>query len=79
MKRSDITDWQVCLAASLAHPKRTLDMLMEITGEPQAVCLAAIERAESRGLVEVGVSLATAWLTDDGHSLLEQENQRENQ
>lgn len=42
------------------------------TGEPEKVCFRAMERAEARGLIECGVSLRTAWLTDAGEALLAQ-------
>ena len=43
---------------------------MEMTGKSLKVCYRAMERAESRGFVECGVSLHTGWLTDAGIKLL---------
>jgi hypothetical protein len=78
MKRSDITDVQVVQAALALHAEPShrdapfIDArLMEATGAPIKVVYAAMERAESRGLIECGVSLRTAWVTDEGRALLE--------
>ncbi len=40
------------------------------TGAPEKVCFMAMERADKRGLLDYGVSLRTAWLTDKGKALL---------
>ena len=45
------------------------DYLAEITAQPMKVCWRAMERAERRGLLEVGVSLRTAWATEKGKAL----------
>ena len=77
MKTSDITDRMVCEAyrdAKAIHFERwPYDLLMERTGAPLKVCLSAMDRAYDHGLVECGVSLRTAWLTDKGNALLDQE------
>lgn len=41
-----------------------------MTGAPEMVVFRAFERAAARGLLEYGVSLRTAWLTDKGKALL---------
>ena len=46
------------------------EILMSETGESEKVCYKCMERAEQRGLLEYGVSLRTAWLTDKGEALL---------
>jgi len=46
------------------------DYLHDWTGQPEKVCYRAMERAEENGLLEYGVSLRTAWLTDKGKALL---------
>jgi hypothetical protein len=72
MATKDINDRQVCEA--FAERKRTQrfasDILMEITGQPEKVVNAAMERAYKRGLVECGVSMRSGWLTEKGSALL---------
>lgn len=46
------------------------ELLAQWTGQPEKVCYRAMERAEENGLLEYGVSLRTAWLTDKGKALL---------
>ena len=74
MAMKDISDTQV-LEAYLASKKpgdhrRTEDILQATTGQPIKVCWRAMERVDRRGLVEVGVSLSAAWLTEAGFALL---------
>lgn len=76
MKRSDITDAQVCEAyrrwrAECPYGKTAEVHLMEMTGAPIKVAYAAMERASDRDLVNYGVSLRTGWLTEKGLALLE--------
>lgn len=59
MKRADITRDQV-LAAARSN-ERTLDALVTATGAPEKVALAAIEREVDQGVLDYGVSLATAF------------------
>lgn len=47
-----------------------LATLMQQTGAPEKVVLAAMERAYGRGLIECGVSLGTAWPTSSGREML---------
>jgi len=76
MKRSDIRDVTVVRACWDPHDARTLGLssslrrLMEATGAPEKVCLAAMERATRRGYIEWGVSLRFAWRTGTGTALL---------
>ncbi len=46
------------------------DILMRTTGQPEKVCLCAMERAYKRGFVECGMWLRGGWLTKEGWSLL---------
>lgn len=73
MKRADITDRMVCEAC---RDRETTGMpadaiLVQRTGAPPKVIQLAMERSHDRGLIEFGVSLRTAWVTDSGHLLLE--------
>lgn len=45
------------------------DLLMQWTGQPFKVCYKCMQRAESRGLVDCGVSLRTGWITDKGKQI----------
>lgn len=74
MKRSDITDYDVCLAVREYNntmgdfPYQTLAKKF---GCDEKLAYAACERADDNGLIEYGVSLRTAWLTEKGAALLE--------
>lgn len=74
MATKDITDLQVLQAQYRWQRNRSGPWAYEIlaaeTGECEKVCYRAMERAESRGLLDHGVSLRTAWLTEKGESLL---------
>lgn len=75
MSMKDVTDRQVCQAvadfraAGLNGPW-PYELLAQRTGQPEKVCYRAMERADAHGLLEYGVSLRTAWLTDKGRALL---------
>lgn len=75
MAMKDITDRQVCLAVK-AFRDRDLGLpwpyeaLAIETGQPEKVCYRAMERANQRGLLDYGVSLRTAWLTEKGEALI---------
>lgn len=75
MSMKDVSDAQVVRAIQ-AFRDRDLELpwpyeaLSEETGECEKVCFRAMERAESRGLIDCGVSLRTGWLTDKGKALL---------
>jgi len=70
----DITDEQVLRAVIKSRETDFTPWPYEIleaeTGQPEKVCYRAMERADRRGLLEYGVSLRTAWLTDKGKALL---------
>jgi hypothetical protein len=74
MATKDITDEQVCRAVADARAcdftAWPYDLLADRTGQPPKVCFRAMERAYGRGLLEVGVSLRTAWLTPAGEALI---------
>ena len=76
MKRSDISDAQVVAMAAAFHAYHAdrgvlvTDRLCALTGAPEKVAYAALERAYSRGLIECGVSIRTAWPTAKGLALL---------
>ena len=53
------------------YPRFPYEVLSEDTGQCQKVCYRAMERADRHDLLEWGVSLRTAWLTDKGRELLE--------
>lgn len=69
MATKDITDRQVCEAyrdAKACDFKDTdgsdcwpYTLLQVRTGEPEKVCIRAMERAADRGLIDYGVSLQT--------------------
>ena len=74
MAMKDITDLQVVRAVQRRQDDRDgpwpYETLSRETGQPEKVCYRAMERADSRGYLEYGVSLRTAWLTDKGKALL---------
>lgn len=74
MARKDISDYLVVKAHHIRNnlPGRPFpyELLHQWTEEPIKVCYKAMERAYKRGLLEYGVSLRTAWLTDKGLSVL---------
>ncbi len=86
MATKDITDLQVCqaVARGMSSPWRELPpalraqgpshhrhlILAEITGQHPNVAWRALERAEGRGLIDCGVGLQGAFLTDAGRELL---------
>lgn len=73
MKRADITDEQViqaCVDFHDVYGAHTLpgDLLMERTGAPMKVVVAAMERACWHGLIDYGVSVWSAFPTDQGRA-----------
>ena len=75
MARKDISDKQV-VECAFDYRKRSDhkfidELLQELTGHPQKVCYAAMQRCESRGYIDYGVSLRTAWVTHEGFKLLD--------
>lgn len=74
MATKHISDKQVVEAVAIFNRDRgrwPYELLAESTGQCEKVCFRAMERACDRGLLEYGVSLRTAWLTEDGRKLLE--------
>ena len=78
MSMKDISDRQVLLAVqnyqinikigiNALFPYETLS---KETGQCEKVCYRCMERAYERGLLECGVSLRTAWITEEGFNLL---------
>ena len=74
MAMKDITGLQVVQAQQRwrdnDHGPWAYEILQVETGQPEKVCYKCMERAADRGLLEYGVSLRTAWLTDKGEALL---------
>jgi hypothetical protein len=78
MATKDITDLQVCQAvrAGMDHPgpydgnHHRHVILAAMTGEHLKVCWRALERAQTRDLIDCGVGLHVAYLTDAGKALL---------
>lgn len=79
MARKDVSDKLVCVAHAYRillyqqgnpHPPWPYELLSIWTGQSEKVCWSAMVRADKHGLLQVGVSLRTAWLTDKGKELL---------
>lgn len=84
MKTSDIPTIEVLKACEIAHSgefnlttlfsgpktKAPWEILMEKFNAPEKVVYSAMERDYKKGLLEYGVSLRTAWLSDKGYELL---------
>jgi len=73
MKRSDISDLEVCKA--VAEYQNTMgDFPYEVLARKfncdEKLAYSACERACDNDLVEYGVSLRTGWLTEKGYKLL---------
>lgn len=77
----DITDLQVLQAyeemwrqrrneARTTKSEYPEQILMRTTGQPEKVCYRAMERAFGRGLLDYGMWLRGAWITDKGKALL---------
>lgn len=63
-KRSMIADATVVRAAHLSASgsgRSTLQVLVALTGAPEKVCVAAMQRAADRGWIDYGVSIAWAF------------------
>lgn len=77
MKRSDISDFEVCKAVQEYQdtmgdfPYQTLAKKFNCD---EKVAYSACERACDRDLIEYGVSLRTGWLTEKGKELLTTNN-----
>lgn len=72
MATKDITDMIICIAVRnyKITQEYPIDYLMRTTGECFKVCLRAMERADRRGLIDYGVSIALPWLTKKGMELI---------
>ncbi len=72
MKRSDITDLQVCQATRDSKQSREFitDLLVARIGCPIKVAESALKRAIDRDLIDYGVSTRTGWLTEKGEQLI---------
>lgn len=70
-KRADLTDTAICVAIARAAGDGPGYVAYEALAElfPPKVVERAWERAASRGLIDYGVSLRTAWLTEAGKRL----------
>lgn len=76
MATKDVSDYQVLCAVEEAtknsHSEWSYDILERETGECTKVCYRALERAHRNGLIDYGVSLRTAWITEEGKKFLEE-------
>lgn len=73
MKRSDISDYEVCLAVE--DFQKTMgnfpyEVLARKFNCDEKLAYSACKRAEENGLIEYGVSLRTGWLTEKGKQVL---------
>jgi len=78
MATKNITDKQVVqayLEYKSSEYRYPSGYLVALTGEPEKVCIRAMERAADRGYIEYGVSLRTGWVTKEGLDLVGGENQ----
>lgn len=79
MATKDITDLQVLQAFDEMWKQREQaggmreypeHILMRVTGQPEKVCYRAMERAFGHGLLDYGLWLRGAWITEKGKELL---------
>lgn len=74
MQRKDISDVQVCEAVrqSIEDELRVppFALLVEWTGCPVKVALAAVQRAVGRGLIDYGTSICWPFLSAAGRELI---------
>lgn len=75
MKRSDISDEEVCRAVAyyqedIYNREFPYEALAKKFDCDEKLAFSACERAHDNYLIEYGVSLRTGWLTDKGKSLL---------
>ncbi len=73
MKRSDIPTKAVLMACNKFHKERGLSPFQILINEfnaPEKVVYAAMERESKKGLIEYGVSLRLAWITEKGNDVL---------
>ena len=78
MAMKNLTDLQVVRAQQqwVDNPRGPwgYEILEEQSGECRKVVLKCLERAVDRDLLDYGVSLRTAWLTEKGKGLLNGES-----
>lgn len=80
MSRKDITDLMVVKAVSECKKSNSsswpYEILSTLANENEKVCYRAMERCHGRGYLEYGVSLRTAWLSEKGRELMENEKDK---
>jgi hypothetical protein len=73
LSKKDISDLQVVKAYKQCRNENLsrwpYEILQEITGQCEKVCLSAMERSYNRGYIDYGVSLRSGWVT--GNKLVE--------
>lgn len=78
--RKDIPTIEVLKACDSFHSgdnKNGLEILREKFKCPEKIAFAAIERDLGKGLLNYGVSIRTAWVTDKGKEVIkEKENEQ---
>jgi hypothetical protein len=79
MSTKDVTDLMVCRTVMAFHEDDMrgpwpYETLCTQTGEPKKVCYQAMKRAVKRGLLDYGMSVRAAWLTDAGFELVNAAN-----
>jgi hypothetical protein len=70
-QRKDISTAVVLAACTCS--RRPIDLIVSFLCCPEKVVVSAFEREESKGLIECGVSLYTAWPTEKGLEYMESE------
>lgn len=82
MSRKNVSDELiVCAVAkfqSQAHPhsQSVVEILAAGTGQCEKVCIRAMERALGRDIIDYGVSLRCAFLTEKGEQILAAQQSR---
>lgn len=75
IKRKDIPTKSVLIACHEFHKNKEdapWRQLVKKFNAPEKVVYAAMERDYDKGLLEYGVSLRTAWVTDEGYKWLQE-------
>lgn len=68
-KVGDITDAQMARYLASDYERTYEAMALQFDSAPKVI-ERVLERMSRRGLIDYGVSLRTAWLTDEGKALL---------
>jgi len=80
MQTKDISTLTVLRSCLESHPDDwrkgegslpSWEIIMRYTGAPEKVVYSAMSREINRGCLEYGVSLRTAWLTEEGKAKLD--------